>query len=78
MHGSWISRKSSYQFIVLAPLIVFILFAIKRGTGRPSCHSNMESSAVSLRPRSELAVSRSTTVAREITLSAKYEQRLSR
>ena len=64
--------------VVLAPLIVFILFVAKRGTARKPAISIMEPSAVPRRPHPELTVSRSTTVAREITLSAKYEGRLAR
>ena len=62
--------------VVIAPLIVLVAFSIKRKPVKRAPLPTLQPSPVHLLPRLELVASSSTTVTREITLSATYERAL--
>ena len=64
--------------IVIAPLIVFIVFTMKRRPANTPKRPRLESRVIPSLPRAERTASSSTTVTRELTLSAKHEKNLAR
>ncbi len=64
--------------IVIAPLVALIAFAMKRQPAKRAPIPTLQPSPVRALSRKELTTSRSTTVVREITLSASYEKKLAR
>ena len=63
-------------FIVVAPLLIFVAFVMRRRPVKRAPLPTLQPSPVHLLPRMEQTASRSTIVTREITLSAKYEKAL--
>ena len=64
--------------VVIAPLLLLVAFSMKRKPAKRAPLPTLQPSPVHLLPRMERTASRSTTVTRELTLSAKYEKVLAR
>ncbi len=62
--------------VVIAPLLLLVAISMRRRPPKRALLPTLQPSPVHLLPRMELTASRSTTVARELTLSAKYERAL--
>ena len=64
--------------VVVAPLLLLVAFSMKRRPPKRAPLPTLQPSPVHLLPRMERTASRSTTVTRELTLSARYEKSLAR
>ena len=64
------------SIVVIVPLLLWVAISMRRRPPKRAPLSTLQPSPVHLLPRMERTASRSTTVVRELTLSAKYERAL--